>query len=264
MFNPRERPLLLVAERLLSLRLSLNTPIVSTDELPAGPARAGIAVHSESGRTRFTVAVRSLPLGVSVLYELDSEDISQPDDMALALDASLSFGESMGFLFDDDMIVDREPGTLRQAVARLREIVSSPGPDVAGISASDLDECGDDAEILLEEALEQGVVEAPAAPPLAAEDRCPTETARAALETLEPLPAPGISPSLTKFRTGPSHPDPSRPASEPGPHAVSTPRSPTPETPGGGARLGRVQPVRMRAPGVAPPVPPLLRLLAAF
>jgi hypothetical protein len=67
MFSPRQRPMLLVAERLLSLRLSMNTPVVSTDELPAGPARAAIAIHSEAGSTRFTVAVRSLRQGVSVL-----------------------------------------------------------------------------------------------------------------------------------------------------------------------------------------------------
>ena len=73
MFSPRKQPLLLVADRMLSLRVSLNTPVVSTPELPAGPARAAIAVHSEAGRPCFTVAVRSLRNGDSVLYELEGE-----------------------------------------------------------------------------------------------------------------------------------------------------------------------------------------------
>lgn len=230
--------MLLVAERLLSLRLSMNTPVVATDELPAGPARAAIAIHSEAGRTCFTVAVRSLRQGVSVLYELEGEDVTQRDGQAVALDASLSFGESMGFLFDDELIVNREPATLRQAVARLREIVSAPGLD------------DDESEILLEEAVEQVAVEPPPA----------------AIRTPE-------SPMLTKFRAGPAPlaAVAKAPAGPPAQRAAAGP--PRPEdggaAPGGAARsgasrLGRVQPIRVRAPGAAPSVPPLLRLLAAF
>lgn len=243
MFSPRQRPLLLVADRLLSLRLSINTPVVATDELPAGPARAAIAIHSEAGRTCFTVAVRSLGHGASVLYELDGEDFREADRQALALDASLSFGESMGFLFDDDLVVDRQPETLRRAVARLREIVSTPAPELSettlhSIPAVPVDRKAseEDPEILLEEALEQGAVEpliAAAPPPL----------------------------SLTKFRAGPP-PAASAPpiASAGGSDAASRPPSAAGVT-GRGAMLGRVQPVRLRAPGT---VPPLLRLLAVF
>ncbi len=244
--------MLLVAERLLSLRLSMNTPVVATEELPAGPARAAIAIHSEAGRTCFTVAVRSLRQGISVLYELEGEDVTQRDGQVVALDASLSFGESMGFLFDDEMIVDRQPATLRQAVARLREIVSAPGLDVDDLSgswpgsrASDSETPGhgggpvedggesiddDGGEILLEEAVEQAVVEPPPAT----------------------MPPSG-GPMLTKFRAG----------SKPAPAVAKAPAAPTVAA-AGGARLGRVQPIRLRAPGAAPAVAPLLRLLAAF
>lgn len=249
MFSPRERPLLLVAERLFSLRLSLNTPVVATDELPAGPARAALAIHSEAGRTRFTVAVRSLPKGVSVLYELEGEDVSQPDGFAVALDASLSFGESMGFLFDDEIITDREPTTLRRAVARLREIVSFPRLDVGDPPASELAGVEDDREILLEEAVEHVVAEP-----------SPGSAAAAA--------APGAAPTLTKFRDGGSRAGLSAPAPAVLPVASgrtgSSPRSDPIATAAGGARLGRVQPLRVRAPGAVPPVPLLLRLLAAF
>jgi len=258
--------MLLVAERLLSLRLSMNTPVVATDELPAGPARAAIAIHSEAGRTCFTVAVRSLRQGVSVLYELEGEDVTQRDGLTVALDASLSFGESMGFLFDDDMIVDREPATLRRAVARLREIVSAPGLDVDELSASQPgtgthrvsrsgthggepardggESIEDGGEILLEEAVEQVPVE-----PAVAESDLPVAVAADAPPA--PTPTPG-GPMLTKFRSGPKPAE--SPAQTPAVRAAA----------GGGARLGRVQPIRLRTPGAAPAVPALLRLLAAF
>jgi hypothetical protein len=249
MFSPRQRPMLLVAERLLSLRLSMNTPVVATDELPAGPARAAIAIHSEAGSTRFTVAVRSLRQGVSVLSELDGEDVTQPDGLALALDASLSFGEGMGFLFDDDMIVDRSPATLRQAVSRLRELVSSPTLDVGDVALADREPLeDDDSEILLDDAVEQAPVEAPAGrsqPPASADVELPASL------------APG-GPMLTKFRANPLPVTPSaRPPAAPA-------AAPARKASGGGAPLGRVQPIRMRAPGAVPAVPALLRLLAAF
>lgn len=279
--------MLLVAERLLSLRLSINTPVVATDELPAGPARAAIAIHSEAGCTRFTVAVRSLRQGVSVLYELEGEDVTQRDGLAVALDASLSFGESMGFLFDDDMIVDREPATLRQALARLREIVSAPGLDAEDLSASRPESAGhggdstgrggestghigepveedaeleDDSEILLDEAVEQAPVE-----PLPARAAAGSDRPRAAVENASSatMPTPG-GPMLTKFRSGPKPAAPSaKPPATPADAAEATP-SATGAGAGGGARLGRVRPIRLRAPGAVPAVSPLLRLLAAF
>ncbi len=256
--------MLLVAERLLSLRLSMNTPVVATDELPAGPAQAAIAIHAEAGRTCFTVAVRSLRQGVSVLYELEGEDVTQRDGLTVALDASLSFGESMGFLFDDDMIVDREPATLRRAVARLREIVSAPGLDADEFSASqpgthrvsrsgthagepardDGESIDDGGEILLEEAVEQVPVE-----PAVAKSDLPVAPAAGAPPATTPAPR---GPMLTKFRSGP----------KPAESAAQTPA--VRAAAAGGARLGRVQPIRLRTPGAAPAVPALLRLLAAF
>ena len=254
--------MLLVAERLLSLRLSMNTPVVATDELPAGPARAAIAIHSEAGCTRFTVAVRSLRQGVSVLYELEGEDVTQRDGLAVALDASLSFGESMGFLFDDDMIVDREPATLRQAVARLREIVSAPGLESDDLSVSRPGSLGhgggsvedaaeaaeEDSEILLDEAIEQAPIE-PSPTPAAAGSDLPL--AAVGNEPPATMPGPGGA-MLTKFRSG----------AKPAAPSANAPAART--AAGGGARLGRVQPIRLRAAGAAPAVPPLLRLLAAF
>ena len=256
MFTPRQQPLLLVAERLLSLRLSINTPIVSTTELPAGPARAAIAVHSEGGRTLFTVAIRSLRHGASVLYELEGEDLDGASGIAVALDAALSFGESMGFLFDDEVIEDRSAASLRNAVGLLREIVAPPAPDVEETApAFDAGAADEDGEILLEEALELEPVE-----PLAG---------------AAPAPARPVAPALTKFRATPPEGAPGSipaeaPGASPAPGAgadsgsgVTAGAGPG-RTARGGALLGRVKPIRLRAPKASPPVPPLLRLLAAF
>ena len=73
MFSPRERPLEWDSQSLLALRLSLNTPVVSTAEVPAGPARAAIVVRQESDLPHFTVVVRPLQGGSSVLYDLEGQ-----------------------------------------------------------------------------------------------------------------------------------------------------------------------------------------------
>jgi hypothetical protein len=182
MFSARKRPLLLVADRLLSLRVSLNTPVVATPDLPAGPARAAIAVHSEAGRTCFTVAVRSLRNGESVLYELEGEDPNDASGIAVALDAALSFGESMGFLFDDELVTERSEGVLRGALAQLRELVTPPPPDV-GETAPFLETDPLPEEILLDEL---DLEPAPAPAPRA---KAPAKKARSAPKAPDPRPA---------------------------------------------------------------------------
>jgi hypothetical protein len=295
MFSPRKRPLLLVADRLLALRLSLNTPVVATPDLPAGPARAAIAVHSESGRPCFTVAVRSLRNGVSVLYELEGEDPNDASGIAVALDAALSFGESMGFLFDDELVTSRSEPVLRAALARLREIVAPPGPDV-GETAPALDLASPGEEILLDEELELEAVPAPeparkpagrkgrAAEPRSAErarrpapaaPKEPEAVGRAPAAPLAPVtpaeaPAPArpASASLTKFRhvaaAGDAPPEKAPPPAEPAKEPAGTTGAGRPARPGGGALLGRVKPVRLRSPDVPAPISALLRLLTGF
>ena len=46
-FPVRSETLDLSGDRLNGLRLSLNAPVVSIDELPVGPARAAIVIHEE-------------------------------------------------------------------------------------------------------------------------------------------------------------------------------------------------------------------------
>ena len=231
MFSPRQRPLLLVADRLLGLRLSINKPVVGTAELPAGPARAAILVHSEGGRRRFAVAVRSLRNGASVVYQLEGEDLNESTGWAVALDAALSFGESMGFLFDDELLAERNSETVRVALARVRELIAPPGP-------AEQEFADEGPEILLDDALDAEAKPAPAAPELPKQARgskqAPAERRPAAV--------------LSKFRG-----------------AAKEAAKPTPDAAGrGAARLGRVRPVRLRSADTQPPVGARLRLLAAF
>ena len=193
--------------------------------------------------------VRSLRNGASAVYQLEGEDLREHSGWAVALDAALSFGESMGFLFDDEMLVDRRPETLRRALARLHEILAPPDfadDDAFAVSAPTLRSgraVGDPARGRARSRGARGPMRA-----------APKRTG--SLET-----APVVSPLLSKFRTPPA----------PAP-AESVPEESLPETAApsltarSGATLGRVRPVRLRAPVPDAPakVDPLVRLLADF
>jgi len=248
MFSPRQRPLLLVAERLLGVRLSLNTPVVGTAELPAGPARAAIVVHAEGGIRRFLVGVRSLRNGASVLYELEGDDLTETSGWAVALDAALSFGESMGFLFDDEILADRNPAALRSALASVREIIAPPGPSEQDAESSPTPE--EEAEILLDDAVEAEAKPAAAKPAATGPTVAQGRKAGRSASTAHARP---VGASLSKFRATAAE------TSKPVPAETAT-KSEGRST----ARLGRVRPVRVRSGDTQPPVGALLRLLAAF
>jgi len=249
MFAARNRPLVLVEDRLLALRMSLNAPVLATAELPAGPARAAIVVHARGASRCFSIVVRSLRNGDSVIYELEGDDLREDRGWSVALDASLSFGESMGFLFDDEMLVDRRPETLHRALARLHEILAPPDvsdDDSPAVSALEV-AAAEPAEILLEDELDHATVGADSQ----------------GSETTGPLDAPRLAPPvlLSKFRAVP----PVRVEVAPPGESQLVPAKPAAAA-GGGATLGRVRPLRLRAvdPDTAPKVDPLVRLLADF
>jgi hypothetical protein len=255
MFAARQRPLLVVEDRLLALRMSLNAPVLATAEIPAGPARAALVVHSEGPLRCFAIVVRSLRNGAVAVYELEGDDLREHSGWSVALDATLSFGESMGFLFDDEMLVDRRPDTLRRALGRLHEILAPPDvseEDGLAISAPPV-VAEEPSEILLE--LEDELDHA-------AHGAVGPETT-GSLET-----APVVSPMLlSKFRATPP-PKPARAEAPPPPAAPASEPEPAPAgvTARGTATLGRVRPVRLRAPDPATPAKadPLVRLLADF
>jgi hypothetical protein len=252
MFAARQRPLLVVEDRLLALRLSLNAPVLATAEVPAGPARAALVVFSEGSLRSFAIIVRSLRNGASAVYELQGDDLREHSGWGVALDASLSFGESMGFLFDDEMLVDRRPETLRRAIARLHEILAPPDvTDDDALASSAPDFAAEElSEILLEDELDHAAHAAAADGP----------------ETTGSLETAPIAPMLlSKFRVAPT----SAPASVEAPPEPAPPEAipaASPNVTARGATLGRVRPVRLRTPDPDAPVKvdPFVRLLADF
>ncbi len=119
-FLRRAEPLDLQPDRIHGLRTSLNSPVVTAEGLPVGPARAAILVHDEpDGRPNVTIGVRSQKAGEVVLYSYDG-DLREESSIAVGLDGALSFGETMGFLFDDDEMAGPAPdGPARERAAGL-------------------------------------------------------------------------------------------------------------------------------------------------
>jgi hypothetical protein len=152
MFFPISEPGSPDPRRFVVLRTSLNAPVVSTEDIPSGPARAAIAMWFEDDQScSLEVRVRSVATGRMVVYAWEGE-LSGAREVDTALDAGLSFAESMGFLFDDDAVRDDgarkwteflaeaapDPETLEQPAGvgppamllskfRLRPVLAPPG-----------------------------------------------------------------------------------------------------------------------------------------
>jgi hypothetical protein len=190
-FEPRRRPFELTAERVLALRPSLNTPVVAAADLPVGPACAAILVHSEPGYgLQISVGVRSLGCGSVTVFGFDGP--IGANVVNVALDSALSFAESMGFLFDDDM-VDDDAASQQKAVLRWQEMIgdapSGPSADRSRAAPLDLFDSG------------AGELTDPPVP-LEPEPRSPGLNREAALEL---GPSEQEKPlALTKFRPTPS------------------------------------------------------------
>ncbi len=160
---------------LRALRLSLNAPVVDLVPLPVGPASAAIALREGPGSPQVTIALRTDRGGERLLF---GEDGSSSADSELLLDAALSFAESMGFLFDDDLVESRGDDGPEEAARVWREWLGA-GPETPAPGAP--------PELLLDEPL----------------DGQPRAAA----------PAGGAGPTLTKFRraSGASNPEPPAP-----------------------------------------------------
>lgn len=147
-----------VRSALRSLRPSLNTPVVVVEDLPAGPASAAIACLADPAGSRVVLAIRSERSGQVVFFGPDDElrDWQGPET---AVDAALSFAESMGFLFEDDRVPEapadarRLWGELLDATARARPPLPDPVLRAAdpGSDAPSRPVAPDPGEIWLEE-----------------------------------------------------------------------------------------------------------------
>ena len=134
MFSPRVHPPAIPEAALRSLRLALNAPVLVAGELPAGPAQAGIAVHVEesTGGIALTVAVRSLTDGTLVCWSFDGDLAGTSLDHAI--ETALSFGESMGFIFDDDVLAQEDGDERRRALEQWAELLGWPSAGAATIN----------------------------------------------------------------------------------------------------------------------------------
>jgi hypothetical protein len=93
--------------------VSLNSPVVSVDRLPVGPAAAAIAVH----RAGTTLLIRSVRTGTIAFYRAEPR---------FGLEAALSHAERLGFLFDDEANLAGEGSERSGWPAWLAEIFADP------------------------------------------------------------------------------------------------------------------------------------------
>jgi hypothetical protein len=249
MFLRLSEPILLTEEGLDGLCTSLNRPVVDLEHLPVGPARAAIVVHrGADGQRSLSVALRSVESGAVLSFGFQGE---LDAGASRAMDTGLTFAESMGFLFDDDMLGGANPADAevrRRAFAAWCQMSGEELPPAAvgraAVATADpfdapLDDEDDDGDAMLllddladliDEELDGDPSPAPADP-----ERTPGE---------DRVVAPEGAAVLSKFRR---------------------PQEADPEPEAGQAQLGRIPLVRKRQAEEGASTPPLLsRLLARF
>src|SRR5262249_36524886 len=89
MLAPSAGPITASPQGLHALYVSLNSPVVSLERLPVGPAAAAIAVHGAGT----TLLIRSTRTGTVAFFSAEER---------FGLEAALSHAEALGFLFDDE------------------------------------------------------------------------------------------------------------------------------------------------------------------
>ena len=186
MFFPVNAPLDGTCTALQALRRSLNSPVVTLDSLPVGPASAAIALHPGApDDPRVTIAIRSVQSRQLVFYSADEERASF-HSAGVALDAALSFAESMGFLFDDDDVEAGGDEGPRVAARLWSEFAAVAPPEIEA------------PELLLEEVAE--LVPAPPEKPLVLDETLPVEVEWPIEAVPTAGPAPLVEPELLHAR----------------------------------------------------------------
>jgi len=271
MFRRQAAAAPLEASRLQRLCLSLNAPVLHLDELPVGPARAGIAVYADAeGGLGLAIGLRASEGGAVARYGYagDARDFRDADH---ALDAALTFAERLGFLFDEDVVARAgRDDALRQWAGLLGERGGEPPPP-APLGSETLESleapAADVVELVeaVEPAKEPEVRPAPVRRREPARNSPETGSARP-LPPSRPAPA-GQAPPLTKFRSRPPERAPSRAPSAAAAGAGEVDPSTSGRESRSGSALGRIPLVRRRRSGGEGPLQRaagLLRLLAQF
>jgi hypothetical protein len=129
MYFSRQQPPEGGARALRALHVSLNAPVVAIEDLPVGPARAAIALQdAPDGGASLLLALRSQRTGQLACFAPD-EPLTETTAQ-IALDGALSFAESMGFLFDGDVIPELGAEGPREAAESWNQLLGvAPEPE---------------------------------------------------------------------------------------------------------------------------------------
>lgn len=126
MILPAREPLEPHGRPLRALYVALNRPVITVEPLPVGPVSAAVALHDAGA----SLCLRCVRTGQVQLYTTTRELASE---RRVALDAALSFAESMGFLFDADEVSSRGDLGAEQAALLWQELcgeAAEPEPEV--------------------------------------------------------------------------------------------------------------------------------------
>jgi hypothetical protein len=196
MILPSRGPLSPFGWPLRALYVALNSPVVTLESFPNGPAAAAVALHEEGA----SLCVRSVKSG-QVQWFVTADDLRS--DTRVAMDAALSFAESMGFLFDEDEVARRGDAGPAEAVALWLEVCGEDPDALADTEDFELDFGGPESldpslEILLTDPHRSGLrSEAEVTRPDLDPDPAPVERIEAPRADLAPAAV------LTKFRRVP-------------------------------------------------------------
>jgi len=160
MILPARAPLEPYGQPLRALYVALNRPVVTLESLPTGPAKAAVALHGAGA----SLCVRCVRTGQVQLFTTTEE---LAGERRVALDAALSFAESMGFLFDDDEVGSRGDSGAEQATRLWCELcgeAAAPGRETR--SKDPRDEPAEPSAGVREILLDEASVEAPLPPAL--------------------------------------------------------------------------------------------------
>jgi len=254
MFRRSSEPLALSEASLLALRPALNAPVLNTDFLPVGPARAAIVVFAEEyGGIGLAIGVRSNEGGQIAVFQ-NQEPIDANMKLADVLEPALVNAERMGFLFDEDLL-ESAPGDQGRAQAmahwgRLMGELEMPAPPMT--PEPTMDSLADSSTSL-----------GAAVPELLLDDVAPLEVPEISLDLedeLQPIaivapPTPARQ-QLSKFRNA-------SPSSAGNPAAAKDGADRGSSKLEAGSELGRIPLVRVRRDGTKR-VPFLARLLSSF
>ena len=147
-----DAPLETGCSELEALYVSLNSPVVTLDSLPVGPASAAVALHMNP-RPGVTLAVRCVRTGRVAFFTSGPCEVAE--DTKVLLDAALSFAESMGFLFDEDEVAARGEKGPHEAAQLWLDLLGEEAEHDEKTQEIPTGEAGEEAvgshEILLEE-----------------------------------------------------------------------------------------------------------------